>query len=139
VTTDYNICMAVKIKVMKPGYDVLEKTDERNIILDSDLNHLKTKISSNYQQAIADNGDHTTTIAHGLGYRPLAMCYFRNTANDKWFISSTNPEDSEFRQSISANVNIYVDTTNVYLKIFNNTGGAATFEVKYEIFYEGDE
>jgi len=131
--------MSIRIKVTKPGYEVQEETEPRNFSFNSDYDHLKTALSGSYQQEVADSGDHVTTIGHGLGYRPLLMCYFRNTVNDKWLIALTNPEDIGSRQAISANVNVYADTTNVYLKIVNYTGGAATFEVKYEIFYEGDE
>jgi hypothetical protein len=130
--------MVMIIKVSKPGYDVKEENNPNNLILDSTLNHLKTSSYGSFQQSINNASNYTKTIAHGLGYRPMALVYWRNTANSRWFIASADPEETIGRYSISANCSLYVNTTNVYIKLWNYTGGTATFEVMYEIFYEGN-
>jgi len=130
--------MSFKIKVSKSGFDVLDATDAKNFIFDSDFNHLKTAGSGSYTQAMDTTDRHTTTIAHGLAYRPLAMAYWRDTANSKWLIASADPEDTVGRHSINASCGLYCDATNIYIRLWNYTGGTTTFEVKYEFFYEGD-
>lgn len=136
--TDYNICMATVIRITKPGYDVEKENDPNNLILDSGYNHLKTSLSGSFQQLVADTDTYTKTVDHGLIYRPLVLAYWRNTANNNWFIASTDPEQTIGRYVVSANCSLYVDTNNVYMKLWNYTGGNATFEVMYEIFYEGE-
>ena len=125
--------MTYVIKLSKPGFNVNTATDKQ-LALSSELNHLKTSTSSSFQKT----GDGTQTVAHGLGYQPLVICYFRDTVtnNTRWYISMSGaPSVSPARFSAPCNVSVYVDATNVYLNV---TGNAGTIDVKYEIFYEGD-
>lgn len=130
--------MPIRFKVTKPGYDVLSEPDPNNYIYHSDYNHLKTKTSGSFTELIPYYDIVNISIAHGLNYIPLAMCYFRNTADDKWFINLGQPTTSEVRSSINANVSMYMDDTYINFRINNSTDTDMTIEVKYEIFYEGD-
>lgn len=130
--------MGIVFKTTKPGYDVLSEDDPNNFIFNSEFNHLKTYSSSNFTSTVASLSEVTVPVAHNLGYRPLVMCYFRNTANNKWFINSAQPDVIEDRYSILANVSVSVDTTNVYFRVSNTSGASMDIQVKYEIFYEGD-
>lgn len=124
-------------KIAKRGYDVLT-TDQKNLIFDSTLNHLKNKLAGSFTQTIASGGNYTETVAHGLtGVHPLCMAYFRDTSTNNWLISGSNHGTPNVnRKSTSFEVEIYTDTTNVYVKVLNNYGTSKTIEVQYEIFYE---
>lgn len=132
--------MAFKIKISKPNFNVLAETNPKNLIFDSDLNHLKNKIASSFTTTLASGGSFTQTVAHGLGaVRPLAMAFFRDTAGSDWFISFNENfpgGGGELRKSTSIQCELYTDTTNVYIKVTNNSGVSKTVEVQYEIFYE---
>lgn len=130
--------MPTKIKISKSGYEVIEENNPNNLIFDSSLNHLKTKTAGSFTQSVADTDTYTKTITHGLTYKPLVMAFWRDTANSRWFITSADPEQTIGRYSIGANCSLYVDDTFVYIKIWNYTGSTVTFEVRYEIFYEGE-
>lgn len=132
--------MSVVIKVSKPGYNVDEEADPRNFIFNSDYNHLKTAGSGEFQTTLASTASSVETIAHGLGYKPLSMAYWKEDSEDKWRIASTNPEHSEFSVSTNATVSLYCDDTNVYIEVYNGfaSGGNRTFTVQYEFFYEGE-
>lgn len=138
---DYNICMAFTIKVSKPGYEVQDETDARNFIFDSDYNHLKTAGSGSFQKTLGNGASTTQTVAHGLDYRPLLLCYWMEDSEAKWRIASVDPEHSELRPGTNSNVTPYCDDTNVYFEVYNGNGagGDRTYTIKYEYFYEGDE
>ena len=130
--------MTVVLKVTKPTFNVLTESDPKNFIFDSDLNHIKTSGSGSFQRTVAAGNSTIVYTAHGLGYKPLVLVYFRSTANNNWFISVAQIEPTNFRIAINFNVELYVDTTNVYFKINNYDGSASfTVEVMYEIFFEG--
>lgn len=122
-------------KIAKPGFDPIT-ADPKNLIFDSTLNTLKNKLAGNYSQSLGSLGTHTQTIAHGLIGKPLCMAYYRDTANSNWYIVGTTFGVSfEQRIGLACHAEIYVDNTNVYIKLVNNAT-PRTIEVKYEIFYE---
>lgn len=129
--------MAIVLKISKPTYDVLTETNPRNFIFDSSLNHLKTSGYGSFQTTVAAGASDIEVVAHGLGYKPLVLAYFRSTANSNWFITMTQIEPTNSRRGISCNVELYVDSSYVYFKVNNYSGGSFTIEVQYEIFYEG--
>ncbi len=133
--------MALKIKVSKEGYDVLKETDPRNFIFDSDYNHLKTAGSGTIQKTLGNSSNTTETVAHGLGYRPLVLCYWKEDSEGKWRLSSTNPERSEFRPNTNSNVGLNVTATNIVFQFWNGngSGGDRDYTAQYEFFYEGDQ
>jgi len=129
--------MALVVKISKPGFDVLGESDPNNLIFDGEINHLKTSEGDSYTQTVSAFGNSTKTITHSLGYKPLAMAYFRDTSNNNWYIANSDPEDLGGRY-VSSNCSLYVDDTFVYMKLDNNSASSKEYEVRYEIFYEGD-
>ncbi len=76
-------------KIAKVGFDALT-ADPKDLIFDSELNHLKNKIAGSFTQTIAAGGTYTETVAHGLGsVHPLCMAYFRDTSTSNWLIALT--------------------------------------------------
>jgi hypothetical protein len=129
----------IVFRVSKPGYDVLSDTDAEHMAVDSEYNHLKTYKSGSFTVTVAAGNNSITTVAHNLGYKPLAMCYFRNTAENNWYISNTEPSGiSVNRLSGVTYVSIYVDDINMYFRVGNADSVSRDVEIKYEIFYEGD-
>ena len=129
--------MAQKIVISKPTFNALTESDANNLIFSSDFNHLKNKTSGSFTQTVNNGLTYTKTIAHGLGsVHPLCMAYFRETANSTWYIVSADFGVSPARQLSPLGVEIYTDTTNVYVKIHNGSGSNKTIEVQYEVFYE---
>ena len=130
--------MAQKIVITKAGFNALTETDPKNFIFSSDLNHLKNAIAGTFTETIAAGGSYTKTVAHGLGsVHPLCMAYFRDTSGSTWLIALTEfGVNALDRISTEFSVEIYTDTTNVYIKVRNNYASSKTIEVQYEIFYE---
>ena len=124
-------------KIAKPGFDPLT-ADSKDLIFDSTLNHLKNKIAGSFTQTIVSGGSYTETIAHGLGsVHPLCMAYFRDTSTSNWLVALTEfGVNFSDRKSTEFSVEIYSDTTNVYIKARNNYASSKEIEVQYEIFYE---
>lgn len=125
------------IKIAKSGFDALT-ADPKDLIFDSTLNHLKNKIAGSFTQSINAGATHTVTVAHGLGsVHPLCMAYFRDTSTNNWLVALTEfGVNALDRKSTELSVEIYTDTTNVYVKVYNNYATTKTVEVQYEIFYE---
>lgn len=126
--------MSVILAITKPTFDVLTETNPKNFIFHSELNHLKTAVYGTF--TVSGNG--VVTVAHGLGYRPMALAYYCDTSNNTdWYITmGTYPSGDPFRVSAPANVAVLADTTNVYFDVSGNTGDELL--VHYEIFFEGD-
>ena len=130
--------MAIVLKITKPTFNVLTETNAKNFILDASLNHLRTSSSGSFTRTRPAASSLVVYTAHGLGYKPLAFAYFRSTANSNWFISMTQVESTNSRLGAYFNVELYVDTTNVYFRLNNYHGSNSyTIEVQYEIFFEG--
>src|SRR3990167_4624758 len=113
--------MAQKIIISKAGFNALTESDQKNLIFSSDLNHLKNKIAGSFTQTIAAGGSYTETVPHGLGaVHPLCMAYFRDTSTSNWLITMADFGVSfSDRKSTEFAVEIYSDTTNVYIKVRN--------------------
>lgn len=131
--------MSHKIIVSKKGYDALTESNPKNLIFDSDLNHLKTAVYGTLAiSSVANGAESVGEIVHGLGIRPLVLAYWRDTANNNWFIPMSNPEPTTQRAAVAMNVEVYVDEDKVYFNAQNQSGSVKSFEIQYEIFYEGD-
>lgn len=130
--------MTVKRAITIPTKDVLNSETPTDFVLESTFNHLKDKIDGSFTQTINAAGTYTATIAHGLtGKRPLAMAYFRDTSSNRWFIAMTHFGVAfSDRKSTEFHVEVYTDTTNVYINVVNGYASQKTIEVQYEIFYE---
>ncbi len=131
--------MGYKLAVTKKGFDVLKETDPRNFIFDSDFNHLKTAVPGTMSiNSVSDAAESADSVLHGLGINPLVVAYWRDTTNDNWFIVMSNPNFAVQRRLTSMNVEVYVTDTRVYFNAQNSSGVTKSFEIQYEIFYEGD-
>lgn len=132
--------MAVKIVISKPTFDATDSgLADKNKIFDSELNHLKTSSSGQILRTASTGVRYTETIAHGLGYKPLVLAYFRNTTTDstKWFVPMTFLEVTNTRTVTQVQVMVSVDATNVVFEIYQSTGSNKDIEIQYEICYEG--
>ena len=130
--------MSYGIRVSKAGYDVIQETDPKNMIFDSDYNHLKTAGNGTLTKTVSAGSDSTTNVAHSLGIRPLVLAYFREDGSDKWYACMAQPETTQVRQYEQFNVEVYVTTSNITFNFINSSGSSVDFELKYEYFYEGD-
>ena len=130
--------MSYGIRVSKAGYDVVQETDPKNMIFDSDFNHLKTAGNGTLTKTVSSSSSSTTNVAHSLGVRPLVLAYFREASDTKWYVCMAQPETTQTRQYENYNVEVYVTTTNVTFNFVNSSGSSVDFELKYEYFYEGD-
>ena len=130
--------MSYGFKVSKAGYDVVQETDPKNMVFDSDLNHLKTAGNGTLTKTVGASATSITNVAHSLGIRPLVIAYFHEVEDDRWFICMAQPETTQTRQYENYNVEVYVTTTNVTFNFINSGGTSVDFELKYEYFYEGD-
>lgn len=129
--------MSSKVVISKSGFNVLTETDPNNLIFSSDFNHLKNKLSGDFTEVVANSATFIKTVAHGLSsVHPLCMAYFRDTASSNWYVASADFGVSLGRQLAPVEVELYTDDTNVYIKIYNNSGSSKTVQVQYEIFYE---
>lgn len=81
MTQDYGI------KISQPGFDVLS-CDDKDLIMTSRLNLLKTKAT----------GTSSVSVAHGLSYTPIFFSTFAKASGKYSFIGSDNS---------------YIDTTNL--------------------------
>lgn len=130
--------MSYGIRISKAGYDVVQETDPKNMIFDSDYNHLKTAGSGTLTKTVGTGSSSITEVTHTLGVRPLVIAYFHKDGINKWYICMAQPETTSTRQYEDFNVEVYVTTTKVTFNFINSSGSSVDFELKYEYFYEGD-
>jgi hypothetical protein len=121
----------IGIKVSKPGIDVSE-TDVKNQVINSEHNSLKVWMtgSTNITKS-AGTGDFSVNIAHGLGYPPFFLTYFKLVhASKYWFQESL--DDSilpvDFVYGLAK-----ADSTNLTLTVRDNSGVDAFTAVAYYI------
>lgn len=125
--------------ISKPGFGI-ETTDPRNLVFDSERNHLKTFSSGSFQRSFSSSGQEQVNITHSLGYRPLVLAYFRKTSGNTYFICGQIFENFFSRLGIGTpivDVGVRVTTSQVQFILKQESSGSSTIEVRYEIFYEG--
>lgn len=88
----------VGIKISKPGFDI-NLTALQNQIFNSEANSLKiwltgqTNISvSAYNAAGGTGGTGSANVAHGLGYEPFYLAYFKLKDGDKLWMQDSYDE-----------------------------------------------
>lgn len=130
------------IKISLPGKSITS-TDPRDYVFSSKFASVKVvqePPSKAYQTVIVGAGSsETVTIAHNLGFIPLAMVLTEiNPGSGRWYngVAVGGPDDSTQITVENALNGTYVDTTNVYIKYTNSTGGSMT--IKYYYFIFGD-
>ena len=125
-----------KIRVAKTGFDVLTETDPNNYNYLSGFNTLKYYTSGN--QSISITGDGTlksteVTVAHNLSYVPYFTCFvddFVSFPNDRF---SQAPYRNETLTLVRKS-EVYADSTNLYVKMFNKSANAYTAKFYYKIY-----
>ena len=126
--------------ISKPGFGI-ETTDPRNLVFDSERNHLKTFSSGSFERSFSGNGQQTVNITHSLGYRPLVLAYFRRKDNNVWFICGQIVENFFSRLGVGSPIidaGVRVTTSQVQFVLKQlSVSGSCNIEVRYEIFYEG--
>jgi len=134
--------MAYKMLISKPGIDALGTAaqDPQNLILDSELNHIKTAGSGTVTLSASAGGTQLSTVNHSLTYQPLVLAYYHNVAtnSDRWLItSSVIPSTGISRIASNDSVACLSGTASIGFLYKNQSGSAGTVELLYEYFYEG--
>lgn len=118
----------MKIKIAKPGYNVLTETNPDNLIYSSDYDTLKYHASGEAQVSVSGSPAEVT-VAHGLGYAPFFIAYV-----DTFSPSGLSQVPGD---AISANytiANVYADATNITFRVDTNLATPRTFTFQYKIF-----
>ena len=115
------------IKIAKSGYDVSSASEE-NLAFSSAFNSFKIVASGSTTLTIPAEDTYIKIIYHYLGYYPAFMAFFKNNNGD-W-------QDACRRTSIPVDMGAYgrVNTNDLRVKIFNNTGSEHTADIVYFIF-----
>ena len=126
-------------RISKPGIDVLANPQAKDLVLDSELNHLKTFSYGSFQQTVSPYTVYNFIINHNLGYYPLALGYYRVLSTpDRWYICYINPDITlTYRYFTNVDVGIAVNQTQLIFKVYSRSSQNETIEVNYEVFYEG--
>ena len=108
------------MKITKTGKDISSKLIE-DLLFDSEMPSMMIAVQGS--TSITSGG--TTTVAHGLGYKP-AFLVMVSTDNTTFYLSYYNPNVS------GPSAYGWIDSTNLNLRSFN--GGGQTHYFKYVIF-----
>ena len=123
----------MKIKVAKPGFNVLTETDPDNLIYSSDYDTLKYHASGSVNVKPLGSSLEAT-VAHGLGYIPYFTAYVDNFAGPAGVNYHMCPgKFDDVPGYIDADV--YADSTNLYFKVHTDyLNDVITFNFRYFIF-----
>lgn len=124
----------MKIRIAKPGFDVLTEPDLDNIVFDSDYDTLKYHLSGNVSLPVSGS-DAETSITHGLGYVPFFIVFVKNPVfttrysmtpfvfvdvSNYAYLSAYADNDKIY---FTAHTNVLNTTVDFAYKVFrNNTG-----------------
>ncbi len=134
--------MGYGLLISKPGIDVLGTLaqDQKNLIFDYNLNHLKTAGYGTVTLSASAGGTQLQTVGHSLEYQPLVVAYYHNTTTnpDRWLITtSVVPNTGISRIASDDSVACLSGTASIGFLYKNQAGAAGTVELLYEYFYEG--
>lgn len=119
----------IGIKISKPGYDI-KSTGKENQVMNSEANSLKIWMSGNVNiSKLAGTGDFTVNVAHGLGYAPFFLVYFKLVhATKLWMQDSLDASilPVDFVSGLAKS-----DSTNLILTIRDNSGVASFTGIAY--------
>lgn len=126
------------LRVAKSGYNALNETDPNNYRFLSGYNTLKYLPSGAGNQSITIVGDTTdksteVTVAHNLGYVPYHVCFvddFDNFPDERFSLAPYKNSTL----TINRRAEVYADTTNLYLKMFNQSANTYTGKFYYKIY-----
>ena len=136
------------MKISQDGYDV-KTADDKNLILTSKFNSLKIAQEASTTLLVASGATTTKTIPHSLGYAPSHLVLVKSFAyggTSYWITdgslgqvpivdpngnntNTSSPSDDSFFYA-------YSDSSNLYVDIFNGSGGSKTYSIYYFIFIE---
>lgn len=119
------------LKVSKPGFDVYDTADT-NLIFNSNQNMFKIVTSGNATVTVPDpfpaTTNRTTSVAHGLGYRPIVTAWVEAPSTGGFSIDGQTtavPATASFTGSpgnIALIIYINVDNTNITFNVRNVAG-----------------
>ena len=107
--------------IAKPGFDA-RTADVKDQIFNSHHNSLKIWMTGNAAITVPSGDFQTASIdvAHGLGYSPFYLVYFKLVNSNKlWLQSSLDTEDISDFVSGSA----YANATNLHMSVTVNQAG----------------
>jgi hypothetical protein len=117
------------LKVSQPGVDVYDAEDSQ-LVFNSQQNVFKIVQDPTTVPITAPaNTTNTTTIAHGLSYKPAVVAYLEagiasgaRTPLPTW--TALTRDDANGFVMFETWINVEVDETNIYIRFFNATSGA---------------
>ena len=123
--TDYGI------KISKPGFDA-KTADVKDQVFNSEHNSLKVWMTGSKNITIgAGIAEYSTTVAHGLGYSPFFIVYFKlKHATKFWFQDSL---DDSLLPAAFVFGRATADDTNLNLYVQNDVGFTSTTATAYYI------
>lgn len=127
------------IKVSQAGYDVKTCNKER-LVFSSKYNTLKLFVSGSGSHSVpaatqwfGPSGTATVEITHNLGYKPAFIVFCNSIWRDT---SKFSPYAYKGIGAISPDGGFYsVDTTKLYIHLYNGDFSARTIYYKYHIYY----
>ena len=124
------------LRVSKAGKNALTATDPDDYIFLSGYNTLKYSFAGSTTITIVGDGSDKTTevsVAHELLYTPYFTCFvddFVNFPDQRYALAPySNNTISLTRQS-----EVYIDGTNIYLKMFNTSSNTYTGKFYYKVY-----
>lgn len=129
------------IKVSLPGKSVYS-TNPQDFVFHSKYGSVKIAQEPPNKGVLTatvnGNSTLTVTIAHNLGFIPLAMVFAeRKPGTGRYYFGSTYiaPEESnDFVEILGGSSNTYLDSTNLVIKFNNRSGSQQTVNYYYFIF-----
>lgn len=108
-------------RISKTGYNVLNESDERNLIMTSKRNSLKEIISGTTSITTNGSGSGSTSVVHNLGYVPHYFSFSK--ADDRWYAN----------QSGYTGLQSKIDASSIYFSI-TGKDPSTTYSIFYIIF-----
>lgn len=126
------------IRVAKSGFSALTERDPNNYRFLSGYNTLKYLPTGVGNQSITIVGDTTLksteiTVPHNLGYVPYFTCFvddFVSFANTRFALAPFRNETLTLLRKSE----VYADSTNLYIKMFNKSSSTYTGKFYYKIY-----
>lgn len=97
--------------------------------------------SGTFSISAAANSNNTTTLAHGLGFLPIPLCFLSAANNTIYYPlpqwTSLTRDDVNNQIKFATWIDCNVDTTNLYVDFFNSLGGTGgPFNIKYYLLQQ---
>jgi hypothetical protein len=119
-----------KLRIAKPGFNVLTETNLDNIIFDSSYNTLKYYLSGSVDLVVTGS-DAEVEITHGLGFVPFFIAYVNLYAGDDEYYNICPGKFADV--GIYDYAQAYADNQKLYFKVYTNSV-SNTFNFRYKIF-----